>query len=81
MWNWDWKEWFVAALIRAVKTFAQTAGAAITVGATIDEVQWGRVLSVAGVAAVLSLLTSLGGLPEVRRTEPPDESPDDGLDA
>ncbi|MBQ9211265.1 MAG: hypothetical protein IJ153_06130 [Clostridia bacterium] len=69
---WNWKEWTKAAIIRALKTFAQTAAASITVGAAAEEVQWLRILSVSGVAFVLSLLTSLGGLPEVRRTEPPD---------
>lgn len=70
---WDWKEWLKAALIRAIKTFAQTAAASITVGAAVSEVQWLRVLSVSGVAFVLSLLTSLAGLPEVERTDPPDD--------
>ena len=69
---WDWKEWLKAALIRAIKTFAQTAVASISVGAAVEEVQWLRVLSVSGVAFVLSMLTSLGGLPEVARTDPPD---------
>ena len=70
---WDWKEWLKAALIRAIKTFCQTAAAIITVGAAVSEVQWLRVLSVSGVAFVLSLLTSLAGLPEVERTDPPDD--------
>lgn len=70
---WDWKEWLKAALIRALKTFAQTMVASITVGAALEEVQWLHVLSVSGLAFVLSLLTSLAGLPEVERTEPPDE--------
>lgn len=69
---WDWKEWSKAALIRAIKTFAQTAAASITVGAAMSEIDWVRVLSVAGVSFVLSILTSLGGLPEVKRTDPPD---------
>ena len=73
MGKWDWKEWLKAALIRAIRTFAQTAAATITVGATISEVDWLRVLSVSGVAFVLSMLTSLGGLPEVEQ-KPPDES-------
>ena len=68
----NWKEWLKAALVRAVKTFAQTAGAGITVGAAMSEVDWLRVLSVSGVAFILSMLTSLGGLPEVERTDPPD---------
>lgn len=68
----NWKEWLKAALVRAVKTFAQTAGASITVGAAMSEVDWLRVLSVSGVAFILSMLTSLGGLPEVERMDPPD---------
>lgn len=63
--NWDWTEWFKAAGIRAVKTFAQTFAGCITVGAAASEIDWLRALSVSGVAFVLSLLTSLGGLPEV----------------
>ena len=73
MMNWDWKEWAIAALIRAVKTFAQTFAGCIAVGAAVEEVQWLRALSVSGVAFVLSILTSLGGLPEVKKNEPPDE--------
>ena len=69
MGKWNWQEWTKAALIRAVKTFAQTAAATITVGATMAEVDWLRALSVSGVAFVLSILTSLGGLPEVEKTE------------
>ena len=67
--NWNWKEWAVAALIRAVKTFAQTFAGCIAVGAAVEEVQWLRALSVSGVAFVLSVLTSLAGLPEVQRTQ------------
>lgn len=73
---WDWKKWIVAALIRAVKTFAQTFAGCIAVGAAWQEVDWLRALSVSGVAFVLSILTSLGGLPEVPKTEPPDELDD-----
>ena len=75
--QWDWKEWAVAALIRAIRTFAQTFAGCIAVGAAVDEVQWLRALSVSGVAFVLSILTALGGLPEVRKTQPPDEEPED----
>ena len=74
--NWDWKEWLKAALIRAIKTFAQTFAGCIAVGAAASEVDWLRALSVSGVAFVLSILTSLAGLPEVEKTpqlEPPDE--------
>lgn len=76
--NWDWKEWALAALVRAIKTFAQTFGAMITVGAAFSEIDWMRALSVSGVAFVLSILTSLGGLPEVKEQKPPDD--DDGED-
>ena len=70
MMNWDWKKWAIAALIRAVKTFAQTFAGCIAVGAAVEEVQWLRALSVSGVAFVLSILTSLGGLPEVEKKPP-----------
>lgn len=59
------KKWWKAALIRAVRTFAQSAAAAIGVGAAVSEINWLQVGSVAAAAAILSLLTSLGGLPEV----------------
>lgn len=59
------KEWFKAALIRAVKTVAQTAVSMITVGSAISEIQWSYVASVAVVAGVYSMLTSVAGLPEV----------------
>lgn len=65
---WNWKEWLRAALIRAVKTFAQTMVGSIAVGAAFAEIDWIRALSVSGVAFVLSLLTSLAGLPEVEKT-------------
>ena len=67
----DWKKWLLAALIRAIRTFAQTFVGFIAVGAALEEVQWLRALSVSGVAFVLSILTSLGGLPEVGKTEEP----------
>lgn len=60
----DWGKWFRAAGIRALKTFAQTAVSMLTVGQAFMEVNWINVLSVSGVSAVVSLLTSLGGLPE-----------------
>jgi hypothetical protein len=59
------KVWLKAAGIRALKTFAQTAVATISIGVALNEVDWLRVLSVAAVAAVCSLLTSAAGLPEV----------------
>ena len=68
--NTNWKEWLKAALIRAVKTFAQTFAASITVGAAVSEVDWMRALSVSGVSFVLSIMTSLAGLPEVEQKPP-----------
>ena len=71
--KWNWKEWAKAAVIRAIRTFAQTFVGFIAVGAALDEVQWLRALSVSGSACVLSILTSLAtGLPEVEK-QPPDE--------
>jgi len=67
--NWNWKEWLKAAVIRAIKTFAQTMVGSIAVGAAFNEIDWIRALSVSGVAFVLSMLTSLAGLPEVESKE------------
>ena len=66
-----WKRFLIAALIRAVRTFAQTFVSMIAVGAAFSEVEWLHALSVSGVAFVLSVLTSLAtGLPEAETTEP-----------
>ena len=81
--KWNWKEWAIAALIRAVRTFAQTFVGFIAVGAALEEIQWLRALSVSGAAAVLSILTSLAtGLPEVdkEQQQPPDDDPDDEIE-
>ena len=59
------KEWWKAAGIRAIKTVAQTAVATIGTTALISEVNWVVVLSASLLAGVLSLLTSIAGLPEV----------------
>ena len=70
--KWDWKDFLLKALIRAIRTFAQTFASMITVGALWTEVQWIPALSVAGVAFVYSILMSLAtGLPEVDK-QPPD---------
>ena len=60
-----WRRWLRAAGIRALKTMAQTAAAAIGTGAVLSEVDWALAGSAALAAGVLSLLTSLAGLPEV----------------
>lgn len=59
------KKWLMAAGVRALKTVAQTAVATIGVTAMLHEVDWIVVGSTAALAGVLSLLTSIAGLPEV----------------
>ena len=59
------KEWVKAALVRAVRTIAQVAIASIGTSAFLHEVNWLGVLSVSAMAGILSILTSLAGLPEV----------------
>lgn len=59
-------EWIKAALVRAVKTAAQSAVAAIGTTALLTGVDWPVVASTAALAAVLSLLTSVAGIPEVQ---------------
>lgn len=58
--------WLKAAGVRALKTVAQTALAAIGTAAMLAEVNWMMVVSSAALAGVLSLLTSLAGLPELK---------------
>ena len=59
------KKWLKAAAVRAVKTVAQTAVATIGAAAVLSEVNWPVVASAAVLAGVLSMLTSVAGLPEV----------------
>ena len=60
-----WKNWIKAAGVRAVKTVAQTAVATIGTAAAVGEVNWTLVASAAALAGLLSMLTSVAGLPEV----------------
>lgn len=57
--------WFKAASIRAIKTMAQTAVALIGVGTFMTDINWIEVLSASVLAGILSVLTSVAGLPEV----------------
>ena len=61
----DWKKWIKAAGIRAIKTVAQTAIATIGTSAVLDDVNWVIVASASALAGILSILTSIAGLPEV----------------
>ena len=60
------KEWFYAAFIRAIKTIAQTAVATIGTSAVLGDVDWIMVASASILAGILSVLTSIAGLPEVQ---------------
>lgn len=62
------KEWIKAAGIRAIKTIAQTAVATIGTSMVLDEVNWLMVGSAALLAGILSVLTSIAGLPELKTT-------------
>lgn len=63
--KYDFKKWIKAAGIRALKTLAQAAIAMIGTSAVLDEVNWVMVVSASALAAILSLLTSVAGLPEI----------------
>ena len=63
------KKWAIAALIRAAKTMAQTAAATLSVAVVMSDVNWVAVGSASLLAGVLSVLTSVAGLPEVSESE------------
>lgn len=63
------KKWLKAAAIRAVKTVAQTAAAIMSTSAMLSEINWVSVLSASLLAGILSILTSIAGLPEVKESE------------
>ncbi|HEL0588919.1 TPA: hypothetical protein TVJ95_002164 [Streptococcus equi subsp. zooepidemicus] len=62
-----WKNWIKAAGIRAVKTVAQTAIATIGTSAVLGDANWVMVASASALAGILSLLTSISGIPEVTK--------------
>lgn len=59
------KKWCKAAGIRAIKTTAQTAVSMLTVGQAMLDVEWNHIVSISLVAGIISLLTSIAGLPEL----------------
>lgn len=61
------RTWWKAAGIRALRTLAQTAAAVISTSAMLSQVDWLTVVSAAAMAGILSLLTSIAGLPEVEK--------------
>ena len=63
----NFREWLKAASIRAIKTIAQTAIALIPAGVSFNEVSWLVVISTSLLAGLLSILTSVAGIPEVKR--------------
>ena len=65
----DFKKWIAAAGVRAIKTVCQTAVATIGTTAVMSEVNWTMVVSASLLAGVLSLLTSVAGLPELKNEE------------
>ena len=65
----NFKKWVKCAGIRAIKTVAQTAVATIGTSAVLDEVNWLVVLSASALAGILSILTSIAGLPEVKEDD------------
>lgn len=60
-----WKEWLKCAGIRAIKTVCQTAISLISVGTVMSDINWFQVASASLLAGILSILTSLAGLPEI----------------
>lgn len=73
--KYDWKKWAYAALIRAIRTFAEAALAYIGTGAVVlGDVNWLAALSAGGMGFVMAWLLALTGLPEVKPPELPEEA-------
>ena len=70
----NWKKWAYAALIRAIRTFAEAALAYIGTGKIVlGEVNWLAALSAGAMGFIMAWLLALTGLPEVEKQQPPDE--------
>ena len=69
------KEWWKAAGIRALKTFAQTFVSTVGIATVMSEVDWAMVLSASALASILSIAISIAGIPEVKNKE---EIPEEG---
>lgn len=67
--KYDFRQWLLAAGIRAVKTMAQTAAGLIGTSLVISDVSWAMVASASVLAGIMSMLTSVGGLPELDELE------------
>ena len=65
----DTKKWIKASAVRAVKTMAQTAVATIGTSAVMGDVNWLMVASASALSGIISILTSVAGIPEVRSDE------------
>ena len=65
----NFKKWAKAAAVRAAKTVCQTAVALIPVGVTVSSVGWEEVIGTALLAGIVSLLTSVAGLPEIKEEQ------------
>ena len=75
----DWRKWIKAALVRAVRTFAEAALAYIGTGAVVlGDVNWIAALSAGGFGFVCAILLALTGLPEVEKEDAPEDGKDSG---
>lgn len=74
----NFKSWFVAAAVRAARTFAQTFISLIPMGAAfLGDINWGLVLSSAALSAIISIAMSIKGLPEVKSEVQPEDTTSD----